>query len=431
MEKRTMGSFMAALRKANGLTQKDLAEKLNVSDKTISRWERDEGAPDLSAIPVIAEIFGITCDELLRGERKPVAEGVERQEEKEATAKGEKQRQRLLKATFSQFQTRTYISMGVSVVGMIAALIGNLALLRAVLGFLLGTVFFVASVVCQIIFTNRAFFSVEDAGLEEKDLSFFKKNVLRLTQRSLGLTVSFVGFTAPLLLVDAYVGLSANNMLLFGIPGAALCILVYAVVCYFLNASYIKKGTYTLDEKEAADYWYNHRLKRNCAVVLVVIFAATLLGHMAATTIYGPWSIMEGTVFNDYESFIEFMEQDIRYQPERDEYVIVDAEAEATPVDDTIYYDEFGNEVSRDVALRRKLEDKNGKVVCTYIDRNEMVSSMRYTAKEGTILPITVCTQDDLREAEEKVAVRNVIFGVLYCIEVVAILLLYFKKREK
>ena len=72
MEQKTIGKFITALRKANGMTQKDLAEKLNVSDKTVSRWERDEGAPDLSMIPVIAEIFGVTCDELLRGEKKNV-----------------------------------------------------------------------------------------------------------------------------------------------------------------------------------------------------------------------------------------------------------------------------------------------------------------------------------------------------------------------
>ena len=60
MEKKTIGSFIAALRKASGMTQKELAERLNVSDKTISRWERDDSAPDLSAIPVIAEVFGVT-----------------------------------------------------------------------------------------------------------------------------------------------------------------------------------------------------------------------------------------------------------------------------------------------------------------------------------------------------------------------------------
>lgn len=46
MEKKTIGGFIAALRKANGMAQKALAERLNVSDKTVSRWERDDGAPD-------------------------------------------------------------------------------------------------------------------------------------------------------------------------------------------------------------------------------------------------------------------------------------------------------------------------------------------------------------------------------------------------
>ena len=74
MEKKTIGGFIAALRKVNGMTQKDLAERLNVSDKTVSRWERDDGAPDLTVIPVIAEIFNVTCDKLLRGERKSPTE---------------------------------------------------------------------------------------------------------------------------------------------------------------------------------------------------------------------------------------------------------------------------------------------------------------------------------------------------------------------
>ena len=69
MQKKSIGQFIAALRKANGMTQKQLGERLNVSDKAVSRWERDECAPDLSLIPVIAEIFSVTSDEILRGER--------------------------------------------------------------------------------------------------------------------------------------------------------------------------------------------------------------------------------------------------------------------------------------------------------------------------------------------------------------------------
>lgn len=70
MERATLGQFIAALRKDAGMTQKQLAEILNVSDKTISHWERDESSPDLSMIPIIAQVFGVTCDELLGGERR-------------------------------------------------------------------------------------------------------------------------------------------------------------------------------------------------------------------------------------------------------------------------------------------------------------------------------------------------------------------------
>ena len=97
MEKKTIGGFISALRKANGMTQKDLAERLNVSDKSVSRWENDEGAPDLSLIPVIAEIFGVTCDELLRGERKSPEQRAESTEESEPSPTAEKQLQRMLK----------------------------------------------------------------------------------------------------------------------------------------------------------------------------------------------------------------------------------------------------------------------------------------------------------------------------------------------
>ena len=73
MTKNTIGQFIAALRKANGMTQQEVADRLSVSNKAVSRWERDECAPDLSVLPALAEMFGVTCDELLRGERNNFA----------------------------------------------------------------------------------------------------------------------------------------------------------------------------------------------------------------------------------------------------------------------------------------------------------------------------------------------------------------------
>lgn len=432
MEKKTIGGFIAALRKANGMTQKDLAERLNVSDKTVSRWERDDGAPDLAAIPAIAEIFGVTCDELLRGERKPPTERTEVTEETETTPKAEKQRQRMLKSTLSQYKNRAYIAMGVSVVGMIVALICNLAFLKAVLGFFLGAIFFAASIVCQAVFVNKAFFSVEDAGLDTGVLSDFKKKVVDYAKKSIGLTVAFIGFTFPLILVDAYVGLGSDSLLIWGSMGAAVFLLIYAVVLYFLNASLLKKGVYSLSEKGAAVYRRNHKLKRTCTIVLVILLAVTFVGHQFATSIWGPYSIMEGTTFEDYDSFIEYMEQDVPASPT---YNDSHKESAAVPVPEEqigtpTYYDEYGNEISEEEALTSRLKDKNGNVVCEYVHRRSFVS-LRYTPKDGTVLPITVCTEDDLQEARQVAAVRHVIFGAAYCIECLAVVLVYFKKRAK
>lgn len=434
MEKKTIGGFIAALRKANGMTQKDLAEKLNVSDKTVSRWERDDGAPDLAVIPVIAEIFDVTCDELLRGERKSPTERAEATEEDEPTPKAEKQRQRLLKSTLSQYKNHTYIAIGVSVIGIIVALVCNLAFLKAILGFFLGAIFFAASIVCQAVFVNKAFFSVEDAGLDVNVLSDYKRKVIGLAEKSIGLTVAFIGFTFPLSLVDAYMGLGSDSLLIWGAMGAAAFLLIYAVVLYFLNASFLKKDVYSLSEKEAAVYRRNHKLKRTCAIILVILLVATFVGHQFATSIWGPYSIMKGTTFEDYDSFVEYMEQDIPASPRysfNGGTTAVDIPVPSEEIETGTYYDEYGNEISEEEALTRRLEDKNGNVVCEYIDRNESVVSLRYTPKDGTILPITVCTEDDLQEAKQTAAVRHVIFGVVYCIECLAVVLAYFKKRAK
>ena len=62
------GKLIAELRKKHGLTQQQLADKLNLSNKTISKWESGSGSPDISNLPVLAEAFGISVDELLKGE---------------------------------------------------------------------------------------------------------------------------------------------------------------------------------------------------------------------------------------------------------------------------------------------------------------------------------------------------------------------------
>ena len=69
MEKKTIGQFIAVLRKANGMTQKDLAEKLNVTDRTISNWETGRRLPDISILKELSVIFSVTIDEIIYGKK--------------------------------------------------------------------------------------------------------------------------------------------------------------------------------------------------------------------------------------------------------------------------------------------------------------------------------------------------------------------------
>lgn len=69
MDQIKIGMFIADLRKERGMTQKQLAENVGVSDKTISKWECGNGLPEMSSIPVLCEALGINMNELLSGER--------------------------------------------------------------------------------------------------------------------------------------------------------------------------------------------------------------------------------------------------------------------------------------------------------------------------------------------------------------------------
>lgn len=71
MTNKSMGDIICALRKEKGMTQKDLADMLNITDKAVSKWERNIAFPDTATIPKIAEIFGISVEELMNAKSIP------------------------------------------------------------------------------------------------------------------------------------------------------------------------------------------------------------------------------------------------------------------------------------------------------------------------------------------------------------------------
>ena len=61
------GAVISRLRHEKGYTQKQLAEKMNISDRTVSKWERGAGCPDISVVVQLADILGVSVEKILSG----------------------------------------------------------------------------------------------------------------------------------------------------------------------------------------------------------------------------------------------------------------------------------------------------------------------------------------------------------------------------
>ena len=196
MAKNTIGQFIAALRKANGLTQQDVADRLNVSNKAVSRWERDECAPDLSVIPALAEMFGVTCDELLKGERISEPTTPERKE-----PKVDKQVKALINRTLSGFKTLICIALAVACVGIVCMLGISYGFFRPVIGFAVMLLF----EVCAFALTALAVSKARDIKEYNELFEMADPSLKAKYNRTLG-NLSFVAF------------FSVTAVLLFSLP---------------------------------------------------------------------------------------------------------------------------------------------------------------------------------------------------------------------
>jgi len=81
----TIGKRIAALRRDKGLTQEELAQQLGVSGQAVSKWENDQTCPDISLLPQLAQLLGVTVDELLSGkqENAPLVQVLPQEQRKE------------------------------------------------------------------------------------------------------------------------------------------------------------------------------------------------------------------------------------------------------------------------------------------------------------------------------------------------------------
>ena len=318
MEKKTIGKFISALRKANGMTQKELGEKLFVSDKTVSRWECDECTPELSLIPSIAEIFGITTDELLRGERNnPDREVASEDATTKQKAKSDKQFKLMLHSRKKKFTNLSFISIGLIIVGLIAAMICNLGFSKGLLGFCLASVFFVAATICQICFTVsfRLLIDEEEAEHAEEIKKANTDMVFSSVKIFFGILLTFA-FCLPIAVLtlsyfNSHYGLVIDSWILFGSLFAAVAfLLAFCVYKIFVLKALINKEIVWLDEQAVSRVNAESKLLGKICIVFTVVLAIIMLATYIITSSVSESTFIERERFDDPDKFIEYMQSE-------------------------------------------------------------------------------------------------------------------------
>ena len=275
MERKTIGKFISALRRAKGLTQKELGDMLYVSDKTISRWECDECLPDLYLIPAIAEIFGITSDELLRGEKNsPLKEQpstyVAEQSERRAGA--------ILTKKFSLFRNLSFIAFGLALIGAVVAVICAVCGYEddvTWLGFLLPAFLAVAAVICEAVFALNAIVKPDDELGELAGQKIFAHNakVMKLAMAAIMVNAFIFGICIPLCILEPY----DSMYMLFPFPGLGLgcmfALAAYGIYFKGIRPRMISSGKLQFDGGHRTFMAKNNKLLLVVSLVCGILYA--------------------------------------------------------------------------------------------------------------------------------------------------------------
>lgn len=386
MEKKTIGSFIAVLRKASGLTQRELAEKLNVSDKAVSRWERDESAPDLSLIPVIADIFGITSDELLRGQRATEGSGTVQN-----PAKSEKQIQNILSRSLTRYKIYCLISGTVAITGLLAVMILNLGLLMAYVGFFVGCIFFIAAAICQTSFLILSRNAVTASDIPEAHTASAEKALLLGAELVFGLIFLLFSVCLPLIIlpVGTFRGLTAISWLEYGSVFGALAAALWLTGCLVVNR---RTGYWErIDWKSPHNLLRLQWLRKGALILLAVL--ALHLGTTALLT-QNYHLLVRGRAFDNWNDFRRYMEMPTDTDGTALSFLSVEGTGENTRF---IYENQSGDPVVfHKKTITQKLyatpedEESGSEPLVSYRHLNKQISSIRLN-RGG--LPVQVFTQ--------------------------------------
>ena len=321
MEKKTMGKFIAVLRKANGMTQQELADKLLVSDKTVSKWERDDRMPDISLLPVMAEIFGITTDELLRGERNNPERETNSIEETEVKqkVKSDKQFNYMIDKKVHLYRNLSFISISLLIIAFIVATAVNFSAKRGDIAFYCSISLCIVAEVCQLLFALNAWIKVDDGANKDKVVLSNNKIAREATAISFACLGS-IAFYSPISAVFSAINNGYENVYVlaetfFLTGGLIMCCTLFAafaIYVLFVKKALHSKGIIVMTDSEESTFSLNKSVMKKMSIAflcVVVVFGVTVpvVTHVELinTRDFGRWDLVKEYTESDYDLWLD------------------------------------------------------------------------------------------------------------------------------
>lgn len=231
------GDFLRSLRKAKGLTQEDVAARLMLSPKTISRWESGLGLPDISIITDVATLYDVTVDEILKGQRnsKNLKEETEKSNDKKVN-------NILTNKITSKFNIYFYVAIGILSSFLVTEVILGL-LVNSIVAIVLMALGFIISI-NLIIFGNidikMHYSSVEEPN-EVNNAYIHSLKFIRV-KNLLFFDIVFIAFELNLIFLGFLFNIVDSGLICSLISLFAITISAYLIIRIFLIKNTIKEN---------------------------------------------------------------------------------------------------------------------------------------------------------------------------------------------
>ena len=262
-----MGSFMAALRKVNGLTQQQVADKLNISNKTVSKWECNEGYPEISMLPVIAELYSVSVDELLRGEKN-----VRITDEEKTDIKSTERIKYLIEKAVLKFTNSSVISIVLSSAALILAyIICDVIYNYNVLwfGYAIILILCAVSIAVTLIAFNNFVSGLQSEYIDESETADknIQKSIKYITCTAFLVTVTLEGLILDVIMY-------APSFLIAALPATSV---IGCIVAYFIRSVLYKKFNITEKGLSPEQKCYRRKHIRTTAIILVAVVLVSFI----------------------------------------------------------------------------------------------------------------------------------------------------------